>query len=166
MSVNSGLQATKITGQRKAFYRQRIPESSRLQHMRHTIARTCLCRCLKHWRRTKKACLVWLRKLQGVWHITRLKQQRSLSFTFCKTQKSYKEIMRIYFIDSVVKIVLSEAATRGVLYKKVFLKSAKSTGKHLCQILFFNKFAVAAVVFTYPLNLVLPKENLESTCKR
>ena len=28
MSVNSGLKATQIIGQRKAFYRQRIPESS------------------------------------------------------------------------------------------------------------------------------------------
>ena len=28
MSVNSRLKATKITGQRKAFYRQRIPGSS------------------------------------------------------------------------------------------------------------------------------------------
>ena len=28
MSVNSGLKATKITGQRKAFYRHRIPEFS------------------------------------------------------------------------------------------------------------------------------------------
>ena len=28
MSVNSKLKATKIIGQRKAFYRQRIPESS------------------------------------------------------------------------------------------------------------------------------------------
>ena len=28
MSVNSRLKATKITGQRKEFYRQRIPESS------------------------------------------------------------------------------------------------------------------------------------------
>ena len=28
MSVNSGLKATKIIGQRKTFYRQRIPESS------------------------------------------------------------------------------------------------------------------------------------------
>ena len=28
MSVNSELKATKIIGQRKAFYRQRIPESS------------------------------------------------------------------------------------------------------------------------------------------
>ena len=29
MSVNSGLKSTKIIGQRKAFYRQRIPEFSR-----------------------------------------------------------------------------------------------------------------------------------------
>ena len=29
MSVNSGLSATKIVGQTKAFYRQRIPEFSR-----------------------------------------------------------------------------------------------------------------------------------------
>ena len=29
MSVNSRLKATKIIGQRKAFYRKRIPESSR-----------------------------------------------------------------------------------------------------------------------------------------
>ena len=28
MSVNYGLKATKIIGQRKAFYKQRIPESS------------------------------------------------------------------------------------------------------------------------------------------
>ena len=28
MSVNSGLKATKIIGQRKAFYRQRIPQFS------------------------------------------------------------------------------------------------------------------------------------------
>ena len=29
MSVNSGLKATKTIGQRKAFYRQRIPQFSR-----------------------------------------------------------------------------------------------------------------------------------------
>ena len=31
MSVNSGLKATKIIGQRKAFYRQKIPEFSRVR---------------------------------------------------------------------------------------------------------------------------------------
>ena len=65
-----------------------------------------------------------------------------------------------YFIDSVVKIVLSEAATRGVLYKKVFLKFAESTGKHLSQSPFLNKYAGAAVVFTYPLNLEIFEHNL------
>ena len=93
-----------------------------------------------------------------------------------------KSCVNIYFIDSVVKTVLSEATTRGILYTKVFLKFANSMGKHLCQSLFFNKFAGAAVVFTYPLNLkifehslkkinefffkVLPRENLKSACKR
>ena len=46
----------------------------------------------------KKARLVLLRKLQGVQQIARLKQQRSLSFTFCKAQKSYKKIMCIYLL--------------------------------------------------------------------
>ena len=31
MSVNSGLKTTKIIGQRKAFYRQRIPEFSHVR---------------------------------------------------------------------------------------------------------------------------------------
>ena len=31
MSVNSGLKATKIIGERKAFYRQRIPEFSHVR---------------------------------------------------------------------------------------------------------------------------------------
>ena len=80
----------------------------------------------------------------------------------------------------MVKIVLSETATGGVLYKKVFLKFKKFTGKHMARI-FFNKFAGTADVSTYHLNLkifehtyrklmnffkVLPKENLKSACKR
>ena len=93
--------------------------------MRRVIARACLCTCLKHWRRAKKAHLVGL---------------------------------KLYY--TIVKIILSEAATRGVLYKKVFLKSAKSTGKHLCQSLFFNKFAGAADTFTYRLNLKIFDHNL------
>ena len=64
-----------------------------------------------------------------------------------------------------MKIVLSEAAIEGVLYKKVFLKFAKFTEKRK---VFFNKFAGAAmsllIVLTWkPLNIaykVLPKENL------
>ena len=60
-----------------------------------------------------------------------------------------------------MKILLSEAATGGVMYKKVFLKFAKSAGKYLCQSLFLNKFAGAAVVFTYPLNLEIFEHNLQ-----
>ena len=67
----------------------------------------------------------------------------------------------------MVKIVLSEAATGGVLYKKVLLKFAKftgehlcHTGKHLCQSLFFDKFAGAADVFTYRLNLKIFEHSL------
>ena len=125
----------------------------------------------------KKARLVWLRKLQDVRQIARLKQQHSLSFTFCKTQRSYKKICVFicYFIGSVVKIVLSEAATGGVLYKKVFLKLTKFTGTYKCPSLFFNKFAGVATP-AHSLNTVyrklmkffkvLPKENLKSACKR
>ena len=73
----------------------------RLRYMRHAITCTCLCTCLK------KACLVWLKKLQGVRRIAHLKQKCYLSFTFIKTQRSYEKIMCICcFIDSVVKIVL------------------------------------------------------------
>ena len=55
----------------------------------------------------KKAHLVWLKKLQGVRKIARLKQQRFLSLTLHKTHRSYEKIMCIcYFIGSVVKIVL------------------------------------------------------------
>ena len=43
----------------------------------------------------------------GVWQIACLKQHCFLSFTFYKTQISYKRIMCIcYFIGSVVKILL------------------------------------------------------------
>ena len=65
--------------------------------MRRAIACARLCARLKHWRRAKKARLVWLRRLQDVRQITRLKQ-RSLSFTFCKTQRSYEKITCIYLI--------------------------------------------------------------------
>ena len=71
----------------------------RLRHTRRAIARARLCTCLKHWRRAKKkARLVSLRKPQGVRHIGRLKQQRFLSFTFCKTQKAYEKIMCTYLL--------------------------------------------------------------------
>ena len=85
--------------------------------MRHAITRACLCTRLKHWRRAKKALLVWLRKLQDVWQIARLKQQ---GFYFSLSVK-HKNRMRkacvfiCYFIGSVVKIASLEAATGCVL---------------------------------------------------
>ena len=56
----------------------------------------------------KKACLVSLKKLQGVQQIAHLKQQRFLSFTFYKTLRILQEnhALICYFIGSVVKIVL------------------------------------------------------------
>ena len=61
-----------------------------------------------------------------------------------------------------MKTVLSEAATGGVLYKKVLLKFEKFTGKYKCQSLFFNKFAGAAtfllIILTWKsLNIVYRK---------
>ena len=134
----------------------------------------------------KKARLVGLRKLQGVRQMARLKQQRSLSFTFCETRKlcdlTTKSCVFIcYFIVSVVKIVLSEAATGRVLYKKVFLKFKKFTGKHKARISFLINLQAPLtsllIILTWKsLNIlyrklmkflkVLPKENLKSTCKR
>ena len=57
----------------------------------------------------KKACLVWLKKLQGVRQITRLKQQCFLSSTFSITHKDFTRkscVFMCYLIGSVVKIVL------------------------------------------------------------
>ena len=63
----------------------------------------------------------------------------------------------------MVKIVISEGATGGVLNKKVFLKS---TGKKIYrktkgQNLFFNKFPGVADVFTYHLNLEIFEHTLQ-----
>ena len=46
----------------------------------------------------KKSMPCLIKKLQGVWQIAHLKQQRFLSFTFYKTQRSYKKIMCIYLL--------------------------------------------------------------------
>ena len=130
----------------------------------------------------KKACLVWLRKRQDVRQITHLKQQR-LSFTFCKTQRSYKKIMSIHLLFHWFSGENCIIRSRGqrCSYKKMFLKFAKFTGEYKCQSLFFNKFAGTAtsllIVLTWKLlnivcrNLmkffkVLPKENLKSAYKR
>ena len=42
-----------------------------------------------------------------------------------------------YFIGSVVKIVLSEAAIRGVLHQKVFLKSLQNSQGNTCATVSF-----------------------------
>ena len=60
-----------------------------------------------------------------------------------------------YFTDLVVKIVLSEAATGGVLYKKVFLKFKIFTGKHKAR-----TSAGTAAVFTCHLNLKISEHTL------
>ena len=57
----------------------------------------------------KKACLVWLKKLQDVQQIARLKQQRVLSSTLYITHKDFLRKLYVficYMIGSVVKIVL------------------------------------------------------------
>ena len=49
--------------------------------MRRAIARARLCTRLKRWRRAKKARLLWLKKVQGVRQIARLKQRFYLSLS-------------------------------------------------------------------------------------
>ena len=65
-----------------------------------------------------------------------------------------------YFIGLVVNIALSEAATKGVLYKKLFLKSSQNSQEKTCATVFFNKFEGAADFFTYHLNLKIFEHSL------
>ena len=46
----------------------------------------------------KKAHLLWLKRLQGVWQISHLKQQCFLSFTFYITQRSYEKIVYLFVV--------------------------------------------------------------------
>ena len=62
----------------------------------------CSCMCMpQHMPKMldvlKKACLVWLKKGQGVWQIARLKQ-RFLSFFYYIAQRSYKKIVYLFVI--------------------------------------------------------------------
>ena len=68
----------------------------RLRHMRRTIARARLRTCLKHWRRAKKSTPCLIKKASR--RVVDLKQQRSLSFIFCETPRSYEKIMCIYLL--------------------------------------------------------------------
>ena len=59
-----------------------------------------------------------------------------------------------------MKIVLSEAATRGVLYKKVLLKRLQNSEENIyARVSFFNKVAGATDVF-YHLNLKIFEHSL------
>ena len=114
--------------------------------MRHAIARACLCAHLKHLRCAKKSMSCLIKKASR-----RVADRTSKTTTFFIFHSvKHKDIKRkscvfiCYFIGSVVKIVLLEAVTRGVLYKKEFLKFTKFRGKYKCQGLFFNKLAGAA----------------------
>ena len=49
----------------------------------------------------KKSMPCLIKKLQGVWQIAHLKQQRFLSLTFYKTQRSYKKIVYLFVISLV-----------------------------------------------------------------
>ena len=48
----------------------------------------------------------------------------------------YVLIVRHHFL-----VIFSETATRGVSCKKLFLKTSKFTGRHVCWSCFFNKVA-------------------------
>ena len=131
--------------------------------MRGAIAHTCLCTCLKHGGHAKKSTPCLIKKVSrcAADHTSKNNNVPYLSLSV-----NYKDLTRkscvfiCYFIDSGVKNVLSKADTGGVPYKKVFLKFVKFTGKHLCQSLLFNKFAGAADVFTYRLNLKIFEHSL------
>ena len=95
----------------------------------------------------KKAHFVWFKKLQGVWQITHLKQQCFLSFTFYKTQRSYKKFMCtcLFHWFSGEDCMFLRNMNDGTI---VFLTSLLNvfTWKILilfsfwCKIIFINKF--------------------------
>ena len=53
--------------------------------------------------------------------------------------KIISTIWRFYFAEEWITVVRSEVATGGVLWKKVSLIFFKTTGKHLCRSLIFEK---------------------------
>ena len=126
----------------------KLLSTSRLWHMRCTIARTCLYTRLKHWRHTKKTRLVWLKKLWGMQQITRLKQQSFLSFPFYQTQRSYEKIICIcllfYWFIGENGIIRSSHLRHS---KNV----VKFTGKHLCQGVFLITLQVLMTSLLIPL---------------
>ena len=125
----------------------------------HAVACGRLCARLKHLRCAKKSTSCLIKKASR-----RAADCTSKATFFIFHSVKHKNIKRkscifiCYFIGSVVKIVLLEAATRGVLYKKVFLKFAKFRGKYKCQGLFFN--CRRCGIFTYRLNLKIFEHSL------
>ena len=90
----------------------------RLRHIKRAIARARLCRCLKHWIHAQKKntpCLI--KKASRCAADRTLKQQ----VFYLSLSIKHKDVTRkscvfvYYFIGSVVKMVLSEAAAWGVL---------------------------------------------------
>ena len=132
----------------------KLLSTSRLWHMRCTIAHTCLYTRLKHWRHTKKTRLVWLKKLWGMQQITRLKQQSFLSFPFYQTQRSYEKIICIcllfYWFIGENGIIRSSHLRHSI--KEGILKNVvKFTGKHLCQGVFLINLQVLMTSLLIPL---------------
>ena len=73
----------------------------------------------------KKSTPCLIKKLQGVRQIARLKQQCLLSFSFYKTQSSYKKIMCLFFnfIGLVVKIMFLFSLHKGQQASKELKKN-------------------------------------------
>ena len=122
----------------------------------------------------KKACLVWLKRLQGVRQIAHLKQQRFLSFTLYKTQRSYEKIMCIYLLfhwfsgDNYIYISFTQRTADFDRLKKrnmndgtiVFLKSllVTLTWNILLLVSFWHKiiscFKLKSLVFFSTLTII------------
>ena len=84
-----------------------------------------LCTCLKHWRLAKKStpCLIKRASTCAADCMSKPAKFFYLSLSIKHKDLTRKSCVFVhYFIGSVVKMALSEAATRGILWKKVFLK--------------------------------------------
>ena len=62
------------------------------------ILRTLILQNISELLLLKRYMITWFKKLQGMRQIVHLKQTCFLSFTFYKTQRSYKKIMYVYFL--------------------------------------------------------------------
>ena len=82
-----------------------------------------VCNCMHTPLRTPETLETGKKKVWFDWSLVRLRKLQ------IEWQMAKSCAFICYFIGLVVKIVLSEAVTRGVLYKKMFLKFAKFTGK-------------------------------------